>query len=163
MGWHANPDLTLARETGVPTDRIAIAAALDLLERCGEEPLHLGQHLRDALETGLVPVSALLALGRLCHQDGAGRDEARAASDAIFGLVLPTPVEGRDTEFFWRVARSLSRADAEYPNPTRTMAFRTFLNARDAAAFATRVDERLFNITEGSASLVSNYTVWYWE
>jgi hypothetical protein len=162
MPWHATADQTLLVE-GV-LDRAWILAAISSFEaEARDDARGLGSSLRDALAVGIIPASALIGLGRACHREGPARDAARDVSRALFGLVLPTPLDGGDLDFFWRVARALTRQEAAPTAPSRAVTFRTFHHPQDAADFATRVSPRLVTLTEGISAGESRYTVWYWE
>lgn len=165
MRWHATDEQTLTLDEADPAALSAARAAVDALADAGDAEAYLADHLRIGIDAGVLQASSLAALGRLCHGDGAAREPARAASSALFELVLPTPIPGREADFFWRVARALGAREPVEAGAGRSVRFKTFSRRNEAAAFATDVGARLVSITESAtgALLPPTVTVWFWQ
>lgn len=157
MQWTATPDQTLNLTTP-PEDPAAVRARLEALRDADEATAaSTGAHLLLGFDAGTIQAASLVSLGRLCHGDGAAREPARAASDALFGHVLPTPPDGREPEFFWRVAHTLDAVDTQ-AEPPRLVRYRTFPSHSAAAVFASEQAD-LISISEGPEGT----TVWFRE
>lgn len=165
MHWIARDDRTLALTGATPAARQAAMSALARLgEVQDEEAIELGESLIRGLRSGVLQAPVLVALGRLAHGQGPGREPARFASETLFGFLVPTPSVGLDSAYFWRVARRLETP----PEPTRAkrqMRYKTFSRRPDACAYATELGERLVSITESQsgALLPVTTTLWFWE
>lgn len=165
MQWRATDEQTLTLSEPDAASLDVARSALGALSDIGDAEAYLVEHLRLGLDAGVLQASSLAALGRLCHGAGPPRDSARAASEAIFDLVLPTPTIGREADYFWRVARALEARERPGPAPERSVRFKSFARRNEAAAFASGLGERLVSITESAsgALLAPSITVWYWE
>jgi len=160
--WRATAEQTLLLDN---PDSSGTAAARKALEHLADaDPAHaeLAAHLRAGLDAGVLQLASLVGLAARCHDEPPEREPARQASQALFQHVLPTPIPGREVDFFWRVARSIERV-APAPQPSgRTVAYRTFTSRDQAVAFASANAAELLTITEVAGPSGVETTVWSW-